>query len=290
MRILPAITSILVMTVISGCSGIFFFPQKSHLQTPDQLGLEYEDIYLESGTGITIHGWWLPAQTPLQGTVYFLHGNAENISTHIHNVAWLPEHGYEVFLLDYRGFGLSQGSPDLPGALEDIGTGFQYLLERNANRDVPVYLLGQSLGASMALYFAATDPQAGQNLDAVISDAAFTRYSEIALHATRQSWLTWALQYPASWSMIRGYDPVDFVADIAPVPLLLIHSTDDPVIPYVYSQQLFKAALPPKSFLETTGPHTATFGNRNYRGFLLEYLKSTAPGGHHETRQGSLAP
>ena len=266
---------------------MFFFPQKSHLQNPEQLGLEYDNVYLESGTGITIHGWWLAAKTPLQGTVYFLHGNAENISTHIRNVAWLPEYGYEVFLIDYRGFGLSEGSSDLPGALEDIRTGFRYLLERNANREVPVYLLGQSLGASMALYFAATDPQARENLDAVISDAAFTRYSEIARHATGQSWLTWALQYPASWSMIRGYDPVDFVADIAPVPLLLIHSTDDPVIPYVYSQQLFQAALPPKSFLETTGPHTATFGNSDYRNYLLEYLESTAIGGQREFGRGS---
>jgi fermentation-respiration switch protein FrsA (DUF1100 family) len=278
------------MIGVSGCSSMFFFPQKSHLQTPDQLGLEYEDVYLESGIDISIHGWWLSAKAPLQGTVYFLHGNAENISTHIHNVAWLPEYGYEVFLIDYRGFGLSQGSPDLPGALEDIRTGFQYLLERNANREVPVYLLGQSLGASMALYFAATDPHARQNLDAVISDAAFTRYSDITRHATGQSWLTWALQYPASWSMIRGYDPLDFVADISPVPLLLIHSTDDPIIPYAYSQQLFQVALPPKSFLGTNGPHTATFGNRDYRNFLLEYLQTTAPGGYRGHRQGSLAP
>lgn len=290
MHILRAITAILVMVGVSGCSSIFFFPQKSHIQAPDQLDLEYEDVYLESEIDITIHGWWLSAKAPLQGTVYFLHGNAENISTHIHNVAWLPEHGYEVFLIDYRGFGLSQGSPDLPGALEDIRTGFQYLLERNANREAPVYLLGQSLGASMALYFAATNPQARQNLDAVISDAAFTRYSDITRHAAGKSWLTWVLQYPASWSMIRGYDPLDFVADISPVPLLLIHSTDDPIIPYAYSQQLLQAASPPKSFLETSGPHTATFGNRDYRNFLLGYLQTTGPGGYREHRQGSLAP
>ena len=271
------ITIILVLatTGIGGCSSLFFFPQKSQFLTPEQLGLEYEDIYLESGSDISIHGWWLTARAPLKGTVYFLHGNAENISTHVRNIAWLPEYGYEVFLIDYRGFGLSRGSPDLRGALEDIRTGFRYLLERNASRELPVYLLGQSLGASMALYFAATDPQARQNLDAVISDAAFARYGEIARHVAAQSWLTWALQYPASWSMIRGYDPIDFVADISPVPLLLIHSKDDPVIPFAYSQQLYQAAMPPKAFLETTGPHTATFGNPDYRGYLLDYLQAT---------------
>ncbi|HED19749.1 MAG TPA: alpha/beta fold hydrolase [Gammaproteobacteria bacterium] len=260
---------------LTGCSGIFFFPQKTMVQTPDRLNLDYEDIYLESTDNVTIHGWWLKAKTPLRGTVYFLHGNAENISTHIHNVAWLPDYGYQVFLLDYRGFGSSQGKATLPGALQDIGTGFQFVLNRNADLKKPVYLLGQSLGASMAIYFAATDPQAKQNLSAIISDAAFTRYSAIARYATGQSWLTWLLQYPVSWSVIRGYDPVDYIGDISPVPLLLIHSKDDPVIPYAFGQELMQAARPPKTFLTTNGPHTATFNSRKNREFLLEFLANT---------------
>jgi len=127
----------------------------------------------------------------------------------------------------------------------------------------------------MAIYFAATDPQAKQNLSAFISDAAFTRYSEITRHATGQSWLTWPLQYPASWSVIRGYDPIDYIAEISPVPLLLIHSKDDPIIPYAFSQELLRAALPPKTLLTTGGPHTATFNSRKNREFLLEYLADT---------------
>lgn len=265
----------LALTVINGCSGILFFPQKQHLQTPDQLGLEYEDIFFTSADDITVHGWWLEAKAPVRGTVYFLHGNAENISTHIHNVAWLPEHGYQVFLIDYRGFGLSQGKPDLPGALEDIRKGFQFILERDATQGKPLYLLGQSLGASMAIYFAATDTQAKQQLSAVISDAAFARYSEMARHVTGQSWLTWPLQYPVSWSMIRGYDPVDYVAGISPLPLLLIHSQDDRIVPYAFNEQLLQAALPPKTFHNTGGPHTATFRIRENRDYLLDYLART---------------
>jgi len=275
MRILLTIIALLTLNTVSGCSGVFFFPQKPLVQTPDQLGLDYEDIFLESTDNVTVHGWWLNAKAPLRGTVYFLHGNAENISTHIHNVAWLPEYGYQVFLLDYRGFGHSQGKARLPGALQDIGTGFRFVLERTADEGKPVFLLGQSLGASMAIYFAATDSQAKPNLSAVISDAAFTRYSEIARHATGQSWLTWALQYPISWSVIRGYDPVDHVAEISPLPLLLIHSRDDPIIPYAFGQSLREAALPPKTFLATSGPHGATFNSRKNREFLLQYLEDT---------------
>lgn len=267
---------ILALHGLHGCSGIFFFPQKSHRQTPDQLGLVYEDIFFTSADNLTIHGWWLHAQGPVMGTVYFLHGNAENISTHIHNVAWLPAHGYQVFLLDYRGFGLSQGKPDLPGALQDIRNGLQFILAHDATRGKPIYLLGQSLGASMAIYFAASDPLAQQHLSAVISDAAFARYSEMARHVTGQSWLTWPLQYPVSWSMIRGYDAIDYVADIAPVPLLLIHSEDDQIVPYANNGKLLQAALPPKAFLKTRGPHTATFSDSKNRDYLLDYLAQTA--------------
>ena len=276
MKRLLLLAFILALTGINGCSSIFFFPQKSHLQTPDQLGLEYEDIFFTSTDDLTIHGWWLNAKTPVKGTVYFLHGNAENISTHIHNIAWLPEYGYQVFLLDYRGFGLSQGKPNLPGALEDIRNGLQFILAQDATRGKPLYLLGQSLGASMAIYFAATDPQARQHLSAVISDAAFARYSEMARHVTGQSWLTWPLQYPVSWSMIKGYDAVDYVANISPLPLLLIHSEDDYIVPYANNGKLLQAALPPKTFYKTRGPHTATFRNRENRDYLLDYLARTA--------------
>jgi alpha-beta hydrolase superfamily lysophospholipase len=276
MKRLLLLAFIVALTGINGCSSIFFFPQKSHLQTPDQLGLEYEDIFFTSADNLTIHGWWLNTKTPVKGTVYFLHGNAENISTHIHNVAWLPEYGYQVFLLDYRGFGLSQGKPSLPGALEDIRNGLQFILAQDATREKPLYLLGQSLGASMAIYFAATDPQARQHLSAVISDAAFARYSEMARHVTGQSWLTWPLQYPVSWSMIRGYDAVDYVANISPLPLLLIHSEDDRIVPYANNGKLLQAALPPKTFYKTRGPHTATFRNRENRDYLLDYLARTA--------------
>ena len=269
------IAVILAITGLNGCSGIFFFPQKNHLLTPDQLGLEYKDIFLASTDNTSIHGWWLDAKIPVRGTVYFLHGNAENISTHIRNISWLPEYGYQVFLLDYRGFGLSQGKSNLPGALEDIRTGFEFILEQEATQRKPLYLLGQSLGASMAIYFAATDPQAKQHLSAVISDAAFARYSEMARYVTGQGWLTWPLQHPESWSMIRGYDPVDYVADISPVSLLLIHSADDHIVPYRFNEQLLQAALPPKTFYRTKGPHTATFQNRENRNYLLDYLART---------------
>ncbi len=264
---------VVILCTLSGCSGLFFYPQKNHFQTPNQLGLEYKDVYLTSNDGTKIHGWFLTAQKPIRGTVYFLHGNAENISTHIYSVEWLPEEGYQVFLLDYRGYGKSEGKAKLPGVIEDIETGFEWLLNKKSVIDYPVYLLGQSLGGSLGLYFSATNHQAKTNLSGVISDAAFTSYSGIIQHIANQRWFTWALKYPVSWSVVRHYDPIDYVAQISPTPLLLFHSPDDQIIPYSYSEELFQAAKEPKQLIKTSGPHIMTFSQQKQRQALLKFFE-----------------
>ncbi len=262
--------------LLQSCSSVFFYPMEMQVLTPDRLGLEYQDISLKTEEGLTLHGWFLSAKGEPKGTIYFLHGNAENISTHIQSVYWLPEMGYQVFLIDYRGFGLSEGDPNLPSALEDVKTGFNWLVEQEAVSGKPVFLFGQSLGASMGLYFVATNEQAKEQLSGVISDASFTRYRDIARYVASQTWITWSFQYPASWAIVGGYDPIDYVDDISPIPLLLIHSQDDRIIPFSDSEALFKAALEPKTRLVTEGLHGATFNEPKNRWALLSFLTKAA--------------
>jgi len=246
---------------------------REHVLTPDKVGLDYTNITLKTADNTQLHGWLIPAQTPLKGTVYFLHGNAENISTHLQNVYWLPKEGYQVFLIDYRGYGLSEGAPNLPGALDDIKTGFNWLTQQPEVLEKPLFLLGQSLGASMSVHFVATSDSAKEKLSALVIDAPFTRYSDIVQHVANKSWITWALQYPASWMMIRGHDPIDHIAAIAPLPLLLIHSQDDNVIPFEHSTKLYEKAVEPKFKLNTQGQHAATFNDPKNRAALLRFFE-----------------
>ncbi len=264
---------VLLSFLLPGCSSVFFFPMNNHVITPDRLGLVYQDVLLKTADNLKLHGWFLPATGEAKGTIYFLHGNAENISTHLQSVYWLPKKGYQVFLIDYRGFGRSEGSPDLPGALEDIKTGFNWLIQQERVSEKPVFLLGQSLGASMGIYFSATNSQAKKHLSAVISDAAFARYSEITRHVAAQAWLTWPLQYPASWLVIRQHDPVDYIDAISPIPLLLIHSRDDSIIPVDNSNRLFATAMEPKTRITTSGGHITTFNDPKNQQALLSFLK-----------------
>lgn len=264
-----------VILAQAGCSGLFFYPSQQTFLTPDRLELSYQNVSVATPDGQTLHGWWLPAEGSRQGTVYYLHGNAQNISSHLLNVAWLPRAGYDVFLIDYRGFGQSTGDPDVPGALTDAESGLRWLVEHHAGSQ-PLYLLGQSLGAALTVPLAGEWVRRDEQppLTGVIVDAGFTGFRAIAREKLAGFWLTWPFQIPLSWTIPDDYEPIDYIASISPVPLLIIHSTRDGIVPYHHGRKLFKAAREPKTFLKTDTPHAATFLVPAYRDALIRFMKN----------------
>lgn len=264
--------------LLAGCSTVFFYPDNNTYITPDRLNLDYQDIYLDTADGETLHGWWLPAKTDAEtdpkGTVYFLHGNAQNLSSHLLNVAWLPEKAYNVFLIDYRGYGRSTGAPDIEGALHDAESGLRWLVTHPEARDKPLFLLGQSLGGALGIALASEWAQRGEQppLDGVILDGTFSGFRAIAREKLGAFWLTWPFQAPLSWTITSDYEGVDRIADISPTPLLIIHSVRDNIIPFHHGQTLFEAAQEPKAFLQTDTPHGATFVIPAYKERVLEFL------------------
>lgn len=277
-RRLTLLAAVLLASVLlAGCSGVLFYPSRQMVRTPADLGLVYRDVVLHAADGTVLHGWWLEAQGPAQGTVLFLHGNAENISTHIASVYWLPAAGYQVLLLDYRGFGRSAGVAKLPEVFADVRAALDWLEGEAAARDLPLFLLGQSLGASLGGFLAGSDPAVRARLRAVVLDAGFARYRWIAREVAARSALTWALQWPIAWSMPGRYDLLDVVGDLSPVPLLLIHGTRDDIVPYRHAEALFEAARPPRYLLSYEGPHIGSFRDAGIRAALLKFFDDSGP-------------
>ncbi|MEA1080801.1 alpha/beta hydrolase [Marinobacter qingdaonensis] len=269
--------ALLATTMLSGCSSVFFFPDKVTYITPDRLNLDYEDVYLDTADGETLHGWWLPAQHPdgkARGTVYFLHGNAQNISSHILNVAWLPAEGYNVFTLDYRGYGKSTGAPDIEGALHDAEIGLRWLSEHPQVRDDRVFILGQSLGGALGIPLASEWVKRSEEppLAGVVVDGTFTGFRGIAREKLGSVWLTWLLQAPLSWTITDEYEAIDRIDTISPVPVMVIHSVRDGIIPFHHGKKLYKAAEEPKRFLQTDTPHASTFVIPAYKQKFLDFL------------------
>lgn len=262
----------MLTSLLAGCGAMLFYPARQMVRTPADLGLEYRDVELRAADGTSLHGWWLAARGAVRGTVFFLHGNAENISTHIGSVAWLPGAGYQVLLLDYRGYGRSSGKPGLPAVFQDIEAGFAWLALQPEARGRPLFLLGQSLGASLGGYVVATRAAARAQLHGVVLDAGIARYDRIAREVAARSWVTWPLQWPIAWSMPEGYDLLPVVGQISPVPVMVIHGARDEIVPYSHSQALFAAAREPKSFLSYDGPHIGAFADAENRRHLLDFF------------------
>lgn len=268
---------LLFTTQLAACTDIFFQPQQTQYLTPDEIGLKYEEVRFKSSDGVMLYGWFLPAQGKARGTVLYLHGNAENISTHIGNVYWLPARHYNVFLPDYRGYGGSQGSPSLAGVQDDITSAMGYLLKRTDIDTERIVIFAQSLGGSLAIYNVAHSPYRA-NIRALISESAFSDYRTIAREKLASFWLSWPLQWPLSFTIDDDFSPLPEVCKISPIPLLIIHGDKDRVVPLSHGQALFAAAKQPKEmWVVPDGGHIEAFRHKKYQQKLLEYLERVLP-------------
>lgn len=263
---------LLIVSMVSGCTNLMFRPDPILYNTPNEFGLDHEDIFFRTVEGMQLHGWFLPSKGNTKGTVYFLHGNAQNISAHIRSVHWLPGKGYHVFMLDYRGYGDSTGAPSVAGVLDDIQTGFDWLVQNPKVQKGPIFLLGQSLGASLGIYFMGTKHNAKRDLAGVILDAPVSNFRKIAREKLNGFWLTWPFQYPISLLVSNNYNPEDVIRSISPVPVLIMHSNEDMVVPSSHGKALFELAGEPKFFIQTKSRHISTFKYKEYRQIVLEFM------------------
>lgn len=275
------IAIIALVCSLPGCTNFqpinyVFRPDSLVYNSPGEHKMDYRDVFLKTADNVQIHGWFLKAKAPAKGTVFVLHGNSQNISAHILSISWLPSSGYNVFIMDYRGYGKSTGIPGFPEIFLDIKTGLTWLRDNPEVEQKPLFLLGQSLGAALGIYFVGNDPDAKQSLSGVILDASFSRYRTIAKEVLAENWYTWIYQYTFPSYIPDQYDPEDYIAKISPLPILLMHSKQDKVVSIKHAEQLFSKAKEPKVFIETIGSHLQTFRYAQYREEMLDFMSRSA--------------
>ncbi|MNG94379.1 putative aminoacrylate hydrolase RutD [compost metagenome] len=266
---------LLVLLSLGGCSSLLFYPEPGQPFTPEKAKLEYRDVTLTAADGTRLHGWWLPAKAGVEvkGTVLHLHGNGGNLAWHLGGSWWLPKQGYQVLLLDYRGYGLSQGNPALPEVYQDIGAALDWLDQAPEVQGKPQVLLGQSLGGAMAIHYLAQHPQQAKRFKALVFDGVPASYRQVGRFALSTSWLTWPFQVPLSWLVPDGDSAIYSIAQIKTPPKLFFHSIDDPIVPLVNGLQLYQAAPPPRVLQLTRGGHVQTFADKTWRQVMLRFLE-----------------
>lgn len=263
-----------LLLVLGGCSSLLFYPSDDVAITPAKAKLEYRDVTITTADGEKLAGWWLPAKAgvPVKGTVLHLHGNGGNMAWHLGGTFWLPAQGYQVLMLDYRGYGHSTGAASLPEVYGDIDAAFAWLDKSPEVQGKPLILLGQSLGGAMGVHYLAEHPQRVTQLSAIVLDGVPASYRDVARHMLADAWLTWPLQVPLSWAVPDGDSAVRAMPRLTGAPVLFFHSIDDTIVPLDNGLSLYKAARPPKVFQLTRGRHVETFGEPTFREVMLRFL------------------
>ncbi len=271
-----ALLSLLALIVLAGamagCDSYFFYPSKELVQNPALDLVSREDVFVRSADGARLHGWLLrPKGAPL-GTVLFLHGNAENISTHVNGVLWLALSGYRVFLVDYRGYGRSEGKPTMAGVHADALAAIDALFGMDEVDKDRVAVLGQSLGGAIAVYAVANSPHRDR-IRALVIDSAFSGYRAIAREKVGEISVVKVLRSPLSRLVTDRYSPRLWIGRVAPVPLLVIHGDADGVVPAAHGERLYALAGEPKALWIVPGAgHIESFASPKVRARFLRYL------------------
>lgn len=220
-----------------------FFPAKDIEFTPSHVGLEFKDIYFETKDNLTINGWFIPCEGASY-TLLFFHGNGGNISHRLDKVKVLRKAKVNIFLIDYRGYGKSQGKPTEKGVYIDSDAAYDYLITQENIGAKDIILYGESLGAAVAVDLASRKSVAG-----LILEGGFSSGRDMG-----------KIIYPYLPKLLLP-KVLDSSAKIKEITAskLFIHSGSDEVVPISLGRKLYDAAMPRKEFVEITGFHNSGF-------------------------------
>ena len=140
----------LILAVRPLLPWIVFRPTREHFRTPETYGLPFEDVTVTTSDGVKLNGWYIPAPDA-RGTLLFFHGNAGNISHRLDSIEIFHYLGLSVFIVDYRGYGKSEGRRSISGVTEDALAAWKYLTEDREISPDDIVVFGRSIGGAVAM-------------------------------------------------------------------------------------------------------------------------------------------
>ena len=237
-----------------------FFPTSVVEYTPEDVGLDYEEVFITTQDGLRLHAWHVPGTS--EYTWLWFHGNGGNIGHRVSELALLHHRlGVNLLMFDYRGYGKSEGTPSEQGTYKDARAALRYLRDRAKTPMERIVYFGHSLGSAVAVELAVAEPPLG-----LILVSPFASLSDM-------SRLVFPL-LPAGWLLRNRYNSLERIAKVHR-PLLVLHGDQDETVPLSQANKLFDAANPPKRIQLMPGAgHNDTFeaGGQAYWGALEQFV------------------
>ncbi len=261
----------LAIALYFGQSNMVFMPNRDVLETPKSIGLKFEDIQITTKDNVNLSAWFVPAKdldSIGKGVILFCHGNGGNIGNRVSYLPIFKDLGLATFLFDYRGYGKSEGQPSEEGTYQDVEAAWQYLTQERKIPAQKIIIYGESLGGAIASYIAQTTTQQNPRNSAagLILASTFTSISDRA-----------AELYP--FLPIRllskfSYNSIERLPNIK-IPVLIIHSKEDEIIPFHHGEKNFQIANAPKKIVKLRGDHNSGFLDslETYRNGINEFIQ-----------------
>lgn len=252
LKLFLAMASLLAIAYTATCVYLFvrqtrmiFFPSPYIQTTPTAFNLPYEEVWIpvaeDEDQTERIHGWWIPAES--ERVLLYLHGNGANIGANVDQASRFHQLGFSVLLIDYRGYGKSEGNfPTENSVYTDAQAAWDYLIQRGSSPD-QIFIYGHSLGGAIAINLATQNPTAA----GLIVQSSFTSMRDMATYAKNLE------IFPLDLLLTQRFDSLHKLQANDPagekplqMPVLFIHGTADTQVPSVMSEALYAAAPEPK--------------------------------------------
>lgn len=224
---------------------LIFHPDRSNdSTTPDVYGIEYDDVTFRTEDGLNLNGWFVPGKKSSPDvdlhTLLWFHGNAGNINRRLDNIKMIYDRvPVNVFIIDYRQYGKSEGKVSEQGTYIDARAALAYLHSRKEINQEKIIFFGRSLGSAVAVELALKE-----KCCALILETPFTSIEEMG-----------KMLYPflpVSLLLKTRYDSLSKIGDIK-VPILVMHGDQDKLVPIEHGRELYEAANEPKEFYTIPG-------------------------------------
>ncbi len=209
-----------------------------------QSSMGAEERWIRTQDGVKLNCAWYPLRGARVATL-FLHGNAGNITHRIHHALSLRAAGSAALILDYRGYGKSEGHPSEQGLYADAQAGYQEMTKLGyGSKQIVIH--GESLGSAVATNLAARVSCAG-----LILESPFASLSAMA-----------GKVLPVIGPLLaRGFNTVDQISKVR-APVFVIHGDADEIVPFQQGEAVFAHAREPKQFWRIPhGMHNSLLDN-----------------------------
>lgn len=235
----------------------------------------FKNIWVRSKDGEEINGWFFESKETSEYLVIHFHGNAQNMSSHYLNLAWMIQYGVDLLAFDYRGYGVSTGKPTQEGTINDGLAILEWASEQKKKKKYKkLIVFGQSLGGAIAMASLAQYKNQ-KDIDLIVIDSSFTSYKSVAQSAMKQNWFTFPL-IPLSYFVVSDeMAPKNFFNQLK-TEALIVHGSKDKVVPYRHGKKVFNLYQGPKTFWALEGAkHTQIFHGQfqTYRHKFLNFIK-----------------